>query len=499
MKTKKIITSVVFILASLTTLYAQPVEEFLKVIAENNNPNSTLRQDRNLYDNFGISVSISGNYAIVGSYNDNDENGATSIKDAGAAYIFERLTSSAPWLFKQKLVASDRAKGDAFGLVAISGNYAIVGASGEDHKVSVGAFEKDVGAAYIFEREGISPYEWKEVKKIVAPDGAAGDYFGGSVSISGDYIIVGAAWDGPREPNYGFGTGAAYIFERDGNGVWFFTQKLQAFDKAEGDLFGSVSISGNYAIVGAFLEDEDTTGGSGSLSNAGSAYIFDRNSSHPPGYMGAWSIKPRKIVAPDRESEDRFGYSVAISGSFAIVGAANEDMTVNDDWAGAAYIFERDALGNWNKGQKITSSTRANGEEFGIGVAINGNYAIVGAYRSGNLNSGMAYVFERKIGPPIGPVGAWNFNSKIFSSDLADYDNFGRYVAISGCSALIGARFEEEDVLGGNTIVRAGSAYFFECEKPPTPKLCCDIPDVDITLNRVGKTDKFNLNINSAN
>ena len=199
-------------------------------------------------DEFGQSVSISGDYAIVGARWD-DDNGMMS----GSAYIFQRDGSN--WIEEQKLLATDGAEGDWFGhSVSISGDCVIVGAVGDDDYGLVS------GAAYIFRREGTS---WIEDQKLTSSDGAQGDNFGMSVSISGDYAILGA----PFDDDNGMMSGSAYIFRRDST-IWLEEEKLTASDGAAEDLFGfSVSISGDYAIVGAFQDDD-----SGDLS--GSAYIF---------------------------------------------------------------------------------------------------------------------------------------------------------------------------------------------------------------------------------
>ncbi|MCX5635489.1 MAG: FG-GAP repeat protein [Planctomycetota bacterium] len=147
---------------------------------------------------FGRSVSISGNYAIVGASSDDDNGG-----DSGSAYIFNRDGTN--WVQQQKLTASDGAASDQFGYsVSISGDYAIVGAYGDDDKGSAS------GSAYIFKRDGTS---WVQQQKLLASaDGATNDYFGRSVSISGDYAIAGAYGDDDK----GSCSGSAYIFKRDG-------------------------------------------------------------------------------------------------------------------------------------------------------------------------------------------------------------------------------------------------------------------------------------------
>ncbi len=157
--------------------------------------------------------------------------------------------------------------------------------------------------------------------KFLAPDAEAGDEFGISVAISGDYAIVGAY----LEATGGSDAGAAYIFHQTGTDTWDSGTKIVASDAEAGDYFGaSVSISGDYAIVGANQEDEAAT-------NAGAAYIFHRTGTT------TWD-SGTKIVASDPEIGDNFGFSVAISADNSLVGALNEDTGGLD--AGAAYLYD---------------------------------------------------------------------------------------------------------------------------------------------------------------
>jgi uncharacterized UPF0146 family protein len=228
--------------------------------------------DRTDSDNFGKSVSIDGDYAIVGAYDqDSAVNGSDYKEDAGAAYIFELEGDT--WKQQQKLVASDRTEGDMFGYsVSIDGDYAIVGAYGQDSAVGGGDYKSYAGAAYIFELEGDT---WKQQQKLVASDRTESDYFGKSVSIDGDYAIVGAygqdsAVGGGDYKSY---AGAAYIF-KNADDSWTQVKKLVASDRTAGDYFGcSVSIDGDYAIVGVYKQDS-AVDGSDYKENAGAAYIF---------------------------------------------------------------------------------------------------------------------------------------------------------------------------------------------------------------------------------
>ena len=404
-------------------------------------------------DNFGQSVAISGNYAIVGANGeDGTSNGTTS---SGAVYIFERNTGTGAWSEKQILRASNLEWGDNFGIsVAISGNYAIVGAYREDGSSNQA---DGCGAAYIFERDGSG--NWIQNPTILrGTDLYLNDYFGMSVSISGNYAIVGA-YRKDRGGVDGVDAGVAYIFERNGSGNWIRNPTiLTAIDFGADDNFGiSVSISGNYAIVGAPYEDGTSI--SATTNNCGAAYIFERDGS------GNWN-RNGILRASNLDANDWFGYSVAISGNYAIVGAWREDGPGNNtEESGAAYIFER-ISGTWTETSILRASDLQATDYFGSSVAIDGTYAIVGAYfEDGSstdtaFNCGAVYIFERD------GSGNWKQNSLLRASNLGDGDNFGGSVAISGTDVIVGAQYEDGS---SNNISNCGAAYIFSRTDYPNP------------------------------
>jgi hypothetical protein len=189
-------------------------------------------------DGFGGSVSISGDYAIVGAVNDDEEG-----ENAGAAYIYE--SNDITWFQKAKLTASDAKPDNYFGCsVSVCGNYAIVGAYGAD---------TEAGSAYVFRRTfRIIPPDtivwfWTEQTKLEAPDRAAQDWFGSSVSTDGTYAVIAA----PGDDEKGIDSGSVYVFKRDGL-IWEYQTKLLASDGERDDSFGaSVSVSGDYICIGA--------------------------------------------------------------------------------------------------------------------------------------------------------------------------------------------------------------------------------------------------------
>ncbi len=363
-------------------------------------------------DNAGNAVSISGDVVVVGVYKDDD--GGTS---SGSAYVLRK--SGSTWIEEQKLTASDAASYDFFGSsVVVEGDIAVVGAPNTNHDGVA-----DVGTAYIFRRSGSS---WVEEQKLLALDGARLDLFGGSVAISGDTIIVGASNE--NNNGVGDGMGAAYVFRSIG-GTWVQEQKLVADDRALVDYFGtSVAISGDTVIVGAYFNDDN-----GSAS--GSAYIFRRTGS-------TW-VQEQKLLASNGAAADLFGYSVAVYGALAVVGAYQDDD--NGINFGSAYVFRFNGS-TWIEETELYGSDSATNDSFAFSVSVGVDVAVIGA--PDHDGRGAVYVF-RKIG------SSWVEEQKLLASDGAQDDSLGSSVTMSGDEIVAGAPGNWENVWG------AGSAYIF--------------------------------------
>ncbi len=349
--------------------------------------------------------------------------------NAGSAFIFERDEGGADnWGQVKKLTASDGAALDYFGnFVALSGDTALVGAYGDD----------DGGAAYIFGRDEGGADNWGEVKKLIASDSASGDSFGNSVALNGDTALVGAY----LVDDNGASSGSAYIFERDQGGAsnWGEVKKLISSDNAAGDNFGkSVALSGDTALVGATFDDDN--GG-----DSGSAYLFERDQ----GGADNWG-EAKKLTASDGGDDDNFGNSAALNGDTVLVGAYYDDDDGSD--SGSAYLFERDqgGAGNWGQVKKLTASDGAASDNFSFAVALSGDTILVGApYKNSSI--GATYIFERNQGG----AGNWGEAAKVTASDGAASDRFGGSVSINGDTALMGAWTDDDNG------VDSGSAYVF--------------------------------------
>lgn len=374
-------------------------------------------------DLFGYSVSMAGDTAIIGSYRDAD-NG----DESGSAYVFARSGTS--WSQQAKLIADDGATGDFFGWsVSVSGDTAIIGAHDDD---DIGL---NSGSAYVFTRSGTS---WNQQAKLIPLDGAAYDNFGYSVSLSNDSALIGADSDDDND----YTSGSAYVFTRSGT-VWSQQAKLIADDGARNDYFGqTVSMEGDTAIIGSYADDDNGK-------ESGSVYIFERSGT-------AWS-QQAKLLADDGATYDFFGRSVDLSGDTAIVGAYTDDDNGSD--SGSAYVFTR-SDGIWSQQAKLVPSDGAANDNFGYSVGISENIAIVGAYYDDNpdINSGSAYVFIRDD-------MAWGQQAKLSAADGEISDNFGCSVSLSGDTALIGAYKDDGTDLVEGTVLDQGSVYLFRLHK----------------------------------
>lgn len=364
-------------------------------------------------DIFGAAVAISGDTAVIGAYHD-DDLGTYS----GSAYVF--VKSGASWVQQAKLLASDGASSAYFGhAVAISGDTIVVGAYGDDELAGW------AGAAYVYVR---SNGAWTQQAKLLASDGEYGDQLGIAVALDGDTAILG----GNGDDEMGSQSGSAYVFVRSG-ATWTQQTKLLAADGTVEDNFGmQVAVDGDTAVISAHGDDDF-----GLFS--GSAYVFARN--------GAVWTQQAKLLPGDGAAYDQFGFSVAVSGDTALVGALGDDVIGSN--SGSAYVFVRSG-GAWNQQAKLLPSDGADGDSFGGSVAVSGDAALIGAAWDDHLgfNSGSAYSFVRS-------GATWTEQAKLLAGDGAPEDGLGYSVALSGDTAAIGAW--KDDDMG----LDSGSTYIF--------------------------------------
>jgi hypothetical protein len=428
---KKIVQSILFSTMMIAG-YGQNWTELVKLESS----------DQQSDDNHAISVAISGDYAIAGAWHHNlDGSGSNSLTNAGAAYIYHYDSDTDEWFEEAKLLAADREAGDVFGIsVDISGNYAVVGAVEKNgargaayvyeqnesgvwvqvakleapiqqssdrfgqsvaifgNNIVVGAYHEDenendletmqnAGSAYIFTRGSSG---WALTQKIVASDRDPNDYFGYSVGIWEDNIIVGAYH---RDTDELSEYGGAYAFHFE-EGEWVETKIMEAVTPYLGDRFGwSVDVYDNYYIVGAPYHDYDDNE-ENQHNNAGAAYIFDASN--------GWAQD--KVVESGRDDQDNFGEDVAIFSDRAVVGAPFQDYDTDGGAfltnAGASFVFDKDEGGSWNQSQKLITNDRFTADKFGHSVAIDNSNIIGGASEDNGEagpSTGALYVFTMDL------------------------------------------------------------------------------------------------------
>lgn len=413
-------------------------------------------------DLFGSAVAIDGDTVVVGAPEE------SSISDSsGAVYVYKR--SGPTWVEEAYLKAGNAGLGDKFGTsVSISGDSLIVGAPFENGGAG------DAGAAYVFVRNGST---WSQQAYLKAGNAGASDQFGTAVSISGETVLVGA----PLEDN---AAGAAYVFLRNGTN-WSQQAYLKASNSEAGDRFGNVvSISGETAAVGAANEDGGASGINGVVDNnkpeSGAAYVFLRTGS-------AWS-QQAYVKASNPDDADAFGSSVSLNGDTLAVGAPHEDSIAadvngneasngppgtNGASSGAAYVFLRSGT-SWSQQAYVKAQNPGEIDKFGTSLSVNGNLLVVGSLNessnatgiNGNVNNedaldaGAAYVYVRD-------GVSWTREAYLKASNTNAFDNFGKSVAVSGDTIVVGAFREDSNATGvnGNESndgeIDSGAAYVF--------------------------------------
>jgi hypothetical protein len=371
-----------------------------------------LPEDGELEDYFGSTVAMAGNVAVVGVPYD-DDNG----DNAGAVYVF--TGSGSDWAQRAKLLPSDGEALDFLGAAVAVGEWydglylLVTGAPRADDN------GLNSGAAYLFLGDG---WYWYQAAKILAYDGAPENLFGGSVAISGQTIVVGVGGIN----TVGEYNGSAYVY-RFGDGQLRGVDKLVASDGAEADLFDvRVAIDGDIAVIGAPYDDENGR-------ESGSAYVFR--------YVDGEWVEEAKLLASDGAAY--FGWSVDVAGETVVIGARGELWQYGSDpTPGAVYVFQYQD-GQWT--QTAILETGAS-DWFGASVSIDGDALLVGApYDVENgTGSGAAYAFRY--------TGAnWSQVGKLLPSDAAMWDQFGCGVALSGDNAVIGALRDDDGAINAGS------------------------------------------------
>jgi len=502
-------------------------------------------------DNFGGSVTISGDLMAVAAINEsnsyttiqNTDNFAFSFNpnlapttlagandnawasNSGAVYVFKRDPVTGTFRQDAYLKATNAEAFDNFGSsVTISGDLIAIGAQNEDNSNTTiqntdnalpatnNNLRTSAGAVYVFKRDPATG-NWSQDAYLKATNAGTRDYFGISVSISGDLIAVGAKGEGNAYtaiqnidnavPAYDYTTlpafpigansiysGAVYVFKRDPVTTnWSQDAYLKGtIANTAYDYFGqSVSISGDLIAVGVPGDDYgyttilnlDNTPAPNRWTrnnyiNAGSVFVFKRDP-----VTTNWS-QDAMLLPRNGENRDAFGTSVAIAGDFIAVGAHLEDnsntaiqntdnaLPVADNFAasasGAVYVFKRDpATTNWSQDAYLKATNAQTNDNFGRSVAISGDLIAVGAPYEDNSNtaiqnadnalpalddalaysSGAVYIFKCDVSAGSPTPGNWSQDAYLKASNAGAGDQFGRSVSLSGDLIAVGAQYED--------------------------------------------------------
>ena len=311
-----------------------------------------------------------------------------------------------------KITPADLTAGDWFGdAVAMDGNLALVGS-----RFNSTLTGPRYGAAYVYDVSNSNL-----VSKLTATDRSHDDLFGGTVALHGNTALISAAGDDDK----GSRSGSAYLFNvQTGQQLW----KLLASDGDSSDQFGiSVGLDANYAVIGANLDEQRGQ-------RAGAAYLFDVTTGQ----------QLAKLFSSDISADDDFGGAVAIDNGLAVISSARDDVT--GPQSGSAYVFDVAAQTQLTK---LVPTDGAASDLFGISVAIDGNYALIGAPYDDDhgQDSGSAYLFNVQTGAQI---------AKLTGGNGSIGSHFGSSVSLHGDLAVVGANHEVSNVPG------VGSAYVFD-------------------------------------
>jgi FG-GAP repeat len=361
-------------------------------------------------DWFGVSTAISGNTVVVGAFDAN-------IEQTGAAYVY--VKPSGGWgNMTQTATLTPSDGGQGFGTsVSISGDTVIVGAANASNldPQSGAPQTQGPGAAYIFVKPASGWANMTETAKLTASDGADGDAFGYNVSISGNTAAVGALFA------HG-GAGAAYLFVKPASGWSKMTQtaELTASDSSTFDNMGSVAISGNTVVTGAY----------GHNNFMGAAYVFVKPST-------GWKNMTQRAEFKSTQANQIYGFSVATDGKTAVVGAVGANQGI-----GAAFVYVKPTTG-WKTTSKFTAklsaSTSSQVSGLSQAISISGKTIVLGAPGTtvgSNSGQGAVLVYRE---PAAGWKSTSKFAAELTASDGAANDNLGVSAAVSATSIVGGA------------------------------------------------------------
>lgn len=343
---------------------------------------------------FGIELSVGGDRFLVSS------RFATTVEeDSGGVHIFRRAGRRV--IFEETLIAPPGSGDDRFGwATAIEGR-----------RIAVAAPTADEGRGAVYIYQWIADH-WERQAHIVAPDGMPGDEFGRSIALRGNYLLVGA----PLRDDIGPGTGAAYVYRRNG-ADWNLATVLYPDAGSEGSAFGwNMAVNGDRAAISAHLDNDAGL-------DAGAVYLFR--------HVGGEWLQSDKLTASDAAPSSWFGSSMSFEETQLLVGAKNHGGH------GAAYLFENDGLA-WTEVQQFVPTDADPGDAFGAKCALAGNRILITATNDLGTEHGVGatYLFTKHD-------DLWAEESKLTVPDAEGGNRFGGAIAITAKIGLIAGSFDD--------------------------------------------------------
>lgn len=402
-------------------------------------------------EHFGADLAMDGDTLVIGTRN-----------LFGVAYVFERESNT--WTEKAILKGQNKDDNDRFGsVVAISGDTIAIGSPCDGNNGSDSSNDPLTcyGAVYIFTRSGAT---WSQQAYLKSTNIDKTDFFGSSIALDGDTLVVGTIWedgDGSNPNNNSKeSAGAAYVFTRTGT-TWSQQAYLKSPTPKANDFFGAkVSISGDTIAVSAYETATPRSNYDDNRSDTtiGTVYLFKRTGN-------TWS-QQASLKIPNKTVLTWFGHSIALENDTLVVGGYDKtDNTPNTDGNSSVFIFIRNG-NTWSQQAQLKASNSHRGDGFGNSIAISGNRIVIGApYRLSDETNrpdsersvfGAAYIFTRT-------GTTWSEKHYFRGSNTGWGDLFGDNVAIDGDYIIVGAPQEDGNGLDpyNNSVFNAGAAYAF--------------------------------------
>lgn len=385
--------------------------------------------------------------------------------DAGTVSVFKLDLISNRWRRVQLIKPPIPTGWLMFGeTVGMNQNYLFIGTRSDDYDEYGRDYKNDAGAVYVYKK--VNDTTWTFFQKLVARDRGSTDYFGHTLSVSDENLVVGAANEDEdaRNKNYISDAGSVYVFTLDSSGFWSEDQKLNANIRGNSDHFGTtVGIQKNYLIIGSPYDDEDSEDSNYKLSS-GSIYVFHKDK------CGFWE-QIQKITSPERDTNEEFGRSFSISKNHIVAGSEyenalfkNSGVYKTNENAGAIYIYSLKNNRQWTYSQKLTNQPRRRYIFFGNSLGIYEGNLIAGTPADSTFGS--TFIYQNDCTNTFSAISVSSCNFFESPSGNHYWTESGTYTDTitnsSGCDSIISVKLI---IKKGNT----KSIDIFECDSFVSP------------------------------